>query len=106
MEKKTKVQLLSTAKAIEMKVFEVEGTIKEEVHWCSQHTDYIRARRTSYYYSDATRSKILDPDEVRKKLARIKILKITLYKPKNYNISINFMNNPSLQHRIEQKQEE
>ena len=33
--KKTEVQLLSRAKAIEIKAFAVEGTIKETVHWCS-----------------------------------------------------------------------
>ena len=94
--KKTGVQLLSRAKAIEIKAFTVEGTIKELLDWCSQHTDYIRASRQSYYYSCAQRTKMLDPDEVRNELARIKILKNTKYQPKNYNISFNFMNNPSL----------
>ena len=74
---KTGVQLLSRAKAIDIKAFAVEGTIKESVHWCSQHTDYIRASRQGYYYSVAQRTKVLDPDEVRNELARIKILKNT-----------------------------
>ena len=65
MEKKTGIQLLSTTKAIEIKAFAVEGTLKETVHGCSQHTDYMRASRQNYYYSDAQRTKILDPDEVR-----------------------------------------
>ena len=39
---KTGIQLLSRAKAIEIKAFAVEGTIKKSVHWCSQH---IRASR-------------------------------------------------------------
>ena len=73
---KTGVQLLSRVKAIEIKAFAVEGTIKETDHWCLQHIDYIRASRQNYYYSDAQRTKILDPDEVRKELARINILKI------------------------------
>ena len=46
---KTGIQLLSRAKAIEIKAFAVEGTIKETVQWCSQHTDYIRACRQNYY---------------------------------------------------------
>ena len=33
---KTGLQLLSRAKAIEIKAFAVDGTIKETVHWCSQ----------------------------------------------------------------------
>ena len=70
---KTGVQLLSRAKAIDIKAFAVEATIKESVHWCLQHTDYIRASRQSYYYSDATRSKVLDPEEVRNELARIRV---------------------------------
>ena len=40
----TGVQLLSIAKAIEIK-----ATIKEWVHWGSQNTDYIRASRQSSY---------------------------------------------------------
>ena len=76
---KTGVQLLSRAKAIEVKAFGVEATIKDSVHWCSQHTDYIRASRQSDYFSDATRSKVLDPDEVQNELARIKVLKNTKY---------------------------
>ena len=79
---KTGLKLLSRAKAIEIKAFAVEGTIKESVHWCSQHTDYIRASRQSYYSSVAQRTKVLDPDEVRNELARIKIPKNTKYQPK------------------------
>ena len=60
---KTEVQLLSKAQAVEIKAFAVAGTIKERVEWCSQHTDYIRANRPSYYVSDAQRTKILDADE-------------------------------------------
>ena len=103
---KTVVQLLSSAKAIEIKAFAVEGTIKETVHWCSQHTDYIRISRQNNYYSDAQRMKILDLDEVRNDLARINILKNTEYQPKNYNISFNYMKNPSLKNRIEKAQGE
>ena len=95
--KKTGVQLLSKAKAIEIKELVVEGTIKETVHWCSQHTDYIRSSRQNYYYSDAQRTKLLDSDEVRNELERINILKNTKYQSKNYNISFNYMKNPSLQ---------
>ena len=73
---KTRAQLLSRAKAVEIKAFAVEATTKEEVHWCSQHTDCIRASRTSYYYSDATCSKVLDPDDLKNEQARIKVLKI------------------------------
>ena len=62
---KTGVQLLTRAKTMEIKVFAVEAKIKESVQWCPQHTDYIRASRQSNYYSDATRSKVLDPDKVR-----------------------------------------
>ena len=47
---KTGVQVLSRAKNIEIKTFAVEATIKKSVHWCSQHTDYIRASPQSYYY--------------------------------------------------------
>ena len=83
---KTKVQLLSKAQAVEIKAYAVAGTIKERVEWCSQHTDYIRANRPSYYVSDAQRTKILDADEVRNELARIKFLKNTRYKPTRYNI--------------------
>ena len=104
--KKTGVQLLSRAKAIEIKAFSAEGTIKETVHWCSQHTDYIRASCQNYYYSDALRTKIIEPDKVRNELARTNILKNTKYLPKNYNISFNYMNNPSLQNRIEKAQGE
>ena len=100
---KTGVQL-SRAKAIEIKVFSVEATIKESVHWCSQRTDFIRASRQSHYYSDATRSKVLDPDEVRNELARVRVLKNSKYQPRNYNISFNFMNNPTLQNRLEKLQ--
>ena len=103
---KTGIQLLSRAKAIEIKAFAVEGTIKETVHWCSQHTDYIRASRQNYYFSDAQRTKILDPDEVRNELARINIVKNNRYLPKKYNISFNYMNNPSLLNRIEKAQGE
>ena len=98
---KTGIQLLSRGKTIEIKAFAVEGTIKETVHWCSQHTDYIRAIRQNFYYSDAQRTKILDPNEVRKELARTNILENTKYQPENYNISFNYMNIPSLQNRIE-----
>ena len=47
---KTVVQLLSRAKAIEIKAFAVERTLKETVGWCSQHTDDIRASRQIYLY--------------------------------------------------------
>ena len=103
---KTGIQLLSRGKAIEMEAFAGEGTIKKTVYLCSQHTDYIRVSRQNYYYSDAQRTKILDPNEVRNELARINILKNTKYQPKNYNISFNYMNNPSLQNRIEKAQGE
>ena len=72
---KTEVQLLSKAQAVEIKAYAVAGTIKERVEWCSQHTHYIRANRPSYYVSDAQRTKILDPDEVRNELARLNLLK-------------------------------
>ena len=49
---------------------------------------------------------MLDPDEVRNELAGIKILKNINYQPKNYNVSFNFMNNPSLQNRLEKAQGE
>ena len=74
---KPEVQLLSKAQAVKIKAYAVAGTIKERVEWCSQHTDYIRANRPSYYVSDAQKTKILDADEVRNELARIKLLKNT-----------------------------
>ena len=77
---------------------------KERVEWCSQHTNYIRANRPSYYVSDAQRTKILDPDEVRNELARLNLLKNTEYKPTRYNISFNYIANPPLQKRIEDLQ--
>ena len=98
---KTEVQLLSKAQAVEIKAFAVAGTIKERVEFCSQHTDYIRAKRPSYYVSDAQRTKILDADEVRNELARINLLKNTRYKPTRYNISFNYIANPPLQKKIE-----
>ena len=101
---KTEVQLLSKAQAVEIKAYAVAGTIKERVEWCSQHTHYIRANRPSYYVSDAQRTKILDPDEVRNELARLKLLKITKYKPTRYNIPFNYIANPPLQKRIEDLQ--
>ena len=101
---KTEVQLLSKAQAVEIKTYAVAGTIKERVEWCSQHTDYIRANRPSYYVSDAQRTKIIDADEVRNELARINLLKNTRYKPTRYNISFNYIANPSLQKQIEEKQ--
>ena len=54
---KTEIQLLSKAQAVQIKAYAVAGTIKERVEWCSQHTDYIRANRPSYYVSDAQRTK-------------------------------------------------
>ena len=72
---KTEVQLLSKAQAVEIKAYAVTGTIKERVEWCSQHTDYVRANRPSYYVSDARRTKILDADEFRNEFARINLLK-------------------------------
>ena len=101
---KAEVQLLSKARAVEIKAFAVTGTIKERVELCSQHTDCIRANRPSYYYSDARRTKILDADEVRNELARINFLKNTKYKPTNYNISFNYIANPQLQKKLEQSQ--
>ena len=103
---KTEVQLLSKAQAVEIKAYAVAGTIKECVEWCSQHTDYIRANRPSYYASDAQRTKILDADEVRGELARINLLKITRYKPKRYNISFNYIASPTLQKKIDDMQVE
>ena len=91
---KTEVQLLSKAQAVEIKAYAVAGIIKERVEWCSQHTDYIRADRPSYYVSDAQRTKILDADEVRNELARINLLKNTRYKPTQNNISFNYIANP------------
>ena len=101
---KTEVQLLSKAQAVEIKAYAVAGTIKERVEWCSQHTNYIRANRPSYYVSDAQRTKILDADEVRNELARINLLKNTQYKPTRYKISFNFIANPPLQKKIEDLQ--
>ena len=101
---KTEVQLLSKAQAVEINAYAVAGTIKERVEWCSQHTDYIRANRPSYYVSDAQRTKILDADEVRNELARINLLKDTRYKPTRYNISFNYIANPPLQKPIEDMQ--
>ena len=101
---KTEVQLLSKAQAVEIKAYAVAGTIKERVEWCSQHTNYIRANRPSYYVSDAQRTKILDPDEVRNELARLNLLKNTEYRPTRYNISFNYIANPPLQKRIEDLQ--
>ena len=101
---KTEVQLLSKAQAVEIKAYAGAGTVKERIEWCSQHTHYIRANRPSYYVSDAQRTKILDPDEVRNELARLKLLKNTKYKPTRYNISFNYIANPPLQKRIEDLQ--
>ena len=101
---KTEVQLLAKAQAVEIKAYAVTATIKERVEWSSQHTDYIRANRPSYYVSDARRTKILDADEVRNELARINSLKKTKYKPTRYNISINYIANPPLQKKIEDMQ--
>ena len=101
---KTEVQLLSKAQAVEIKAYAVAGSIKERVEWCSQHTNYIRANRPSYYVSEAQRTKILDPDEVRNELARLNLLKNTEYRPTRYNISFNYIANPPLQKRIEDLQ--
>ena len=101
---KTEVQLLSKAQAVEIKAYAVAGTIKERVEWCSQHTDYIRPNRPSYYVSDARRTKILAADEVRNELARINFLKNTRYKPTRYNISFNYIANPPLQKKLEDLQ--
>ena len=98
---KTEVQILLKAQAVEIKAYAVAGTIKERVEWCSQHTDYIRANRPSYYVSDAQRTKKLDADEVRNELARINLLKNTRYKPTGYNISFNYIANPPLKKKIE-----
>ena len=102
---RTEVQLLSKAQAVEIKAYAVAGTIKERVEWCSQHTDYIRADRPSYYVSDAQRTKILDADEVRNEVARINLLKKTKYKLTRYNISFNYIANPPLQKKIEDIQD-
>ena len=99
---KTEVRLSSKAQAVETKA--VAGPIKERVEWCSQHTDYIRGNRPSYYVSDAQRTKILDADEVRNELARINLLKNTRFKPTRYNISFNYIANPPLQKKIEEMQ--
>ena len=101
---KTDVKLLWKAQAVELKAYAVAGTIKERVEWCSQHTDYIRANRPSYYVSDAQRTKILNAVEVRNELARINLLKNTRYKPTRYNISFNYIANPPLQKKIEDMQ--
>ena len=101
---KTEVQLLSKAQAVELKAYAVAGTINERVEWCSQHTDYIRANRPSYYVSDAQRTKILDADEVPNELARINLLKNTKYKPTRYNIPFNYISYPPLQKKIEDMQ--
>ena len=102
--KKTEVQLLSKAQAVEIKAYAVAGTIKEQVEWCPQHTDYIRANRPSYYVSEAQRTKILEADEVRNDLVRINVLKNTRYKPTRYNISFNNTANLPLQKNIEDMQ--
>ena len=101
---KTQVQLLSKAQAVELKAYAVAETIKERVEWCSQHTDYIRANRPSYYVSDAQRTKILDADEDRNELARINLHKNTKYILTRYNISFNYIANPQLQKKIEDTQ--
>ena len=98
------VELLSKVQAVEINAYAFAGTIKKRVEWCSQHTDNIRANRPSYYVSDAQRTKILDADEVRNKLARINLLKNTRYKPTRYNISFNYIANPPLQKKIEDMQ--
>ena len=84
---RAEVQLLSKARAVEIKAYAVSGTIRERVEWCLQHNEYIRANRPSYYYSDARRIKILDADEVGNKFPRINFLKNIKYKPTNCNIS-------------------
>ena len=101
---KTEVQLSSKAQAVEIKAYAVAETIKERVEWCSQHTNYIRANRPIYYVSDAQKTKILDPDEVRNELARLNLLKNTEYIPTRYNIAFNYIANPPLQKRIEDLQ--
>ena len=47
---KTGIQLLSRAKAIEIKAFAVEGTIKETVHWCSQ--DRTKHNTNNTYFTN------------------------------------------------------
>ena len=75
---KTEIQLLSKARAGEIKAFAETGKRKERVKWCSQHTHYIRGYYYSgYYYSDARRTKILHAVEVRNELARINFFKNT-----------------------------
>ena len=102
---RAEVQLLSKARAVEIKAYAVSFTIKERVEWCSQPADYIRVKRPSFYYSDAQRTKILDADEVRNELAKISFpKKNTKYKPTNYNISFNFIANPKLLKKIEGSQ--
>ena len=101
---KTEVQLISKAQAVEIKAYAVAGTIKERVEWCPQHTNYIRANRPSYYVSDVQRTKILDADEVRNELAKINLLKNTIYKPTRCNISFNYIASPPLQKKIEDMQ--
>ena len=101
---KTEVQLLSKAQAVEIKAYAVAGTIKIRAEWCSQHTDYNRANRHSYYVSEARRTKLLDTDEVRNELARINLLKNTRYKPTRYNISFYYIANSPLQKKIEDLQ--
>ena len=73
-------------KAVEIKAYALSATIGEQVYWCSQHTNYIR-----YCYSDATRSKVLDEDEIRNKLTRVKLLKRTQNKPQKFNILFSFI---------------
>ena len=46
-------------------------------------------------------TKILEADEVRNELARIIFLKNTRYKPANYNISFNHLDNAQLQKKLE-----
>ena len=72
--KRRGVQLLLKAKALELRANAVSFTMIDEVHWCSQHTNYIRANRPSYYYCDALRSKGLDSEEVRNELESLNIL--------------------------------
>ena len=101
---KTEVELLSKAHAVEIKAYAVAETTKERVELCSQHNDYIRANRASFFVPYAQRKKILDADEVRNDLARINLLKNTRYKPTRYNISFNYIANPPLQKKIEDMQ--
>ena len=100
----TEVQLLSKTQAVEIKAYAVAGTTKERVEWCSQHTDYIKANRPSYYVSDAQKTKILGADEVRNEFSRIILPKNTKYKPTRYNISFNYIGNPPLQKKFEDMQ--